>query len=144
MGEAAKKIVEVKQDETERPVFAFAKMGLRTQMRFTELQLEQQQLQKEAMAAQQTVQALLEDDPKAAVPDDVVQALAKVQKIGMELVEIAGKVLVSVPDSWLVEDAPETIDWRDNESLDYIRGDMSNALVEAFARASAERFQPGN
>lgn len=44
------------------------------------------------------------------------------------------KLIVSVPRSWLVNDAPEEIDWSDVRSLEYIRGNKFGKLIKlAFA-----------
>lgn len=49
------------------------------------------------------------------------------------------KVLVSVPDSWTVADAPDEIDWRETGAFDeYLRGDKMLPLINAMATANQE------
>jgi len=40
-------------------------------------------------------------------------------------------ILVSVPREWLVRTAPEMIDWSQPDSLRWLRGDKSRALLNA-------------
>lgn len=40
-----------------------------------------------------------------------------------------------VPRDWLIDSAPDTIDWHDPASLDYLRADKFTALIEAMADA---------
>lgn len=46
------------------------------------------------------------------------------------------EVLVSVPPDWLVEGAPEDLDWSEPESLRYVRADKIQALREAMRIAN--------
>ena len=41
----------------------------------------------------------------------------------------------SVPPDWLIESAPDAIDWHDPCSLDYLRADKFAALIDAMAGA---------
>jgi len=50
-------------------------------------------------------------------------------------------VVVSIPRAWVVNDAPASLDWRDPDSFDWLRGnrftDLSNAL--GASRIAAEK-----
>ncbi|MCZ2097239.1 MAG: hypothetical protein LC121_13465 [Anaerolineae bacterium] len=46
-------------------------------------------------------------------------------------------ILVSVPRAWLVDNAPESLDWSDVASLAWVRSDKMDVLREAAVEARA-------
>jgi hypothetical protein len=54
------------------------------------------------------------------------------------------RVLVSVPRAWLVEEAPETLDWTDPTSLDWLKGPRMKALQAAMSNAVQPEQVSGN
>lgn len=55
---------------------------------------------------------------------------------GFEMAErYLAKCLVSIPKSWLVDDAPDDIDWSDTESFGWLIGDKFSELMQALQSA---------
>lgn len=52
------------------------------------------------------------------------------------------KVVVSVPGAWVVPDAPDTLDWTDPDSYDWLRSDRFQTLMEAMG--AAQQASRGN
>lgn len=55
----------------------------------------------------------------------------------MEIQGFMAKYVTSVPRSWLVDDAPETLDWSEPESFDWLRQDKFFALLEQITSTAA-------
>ena len=63
------------------------------------------------------------------------EALGRLDEIEARREALLSEVLVSVPRDWLVEDAPEGLDWRKAESLDWLLDVQFQPLIEAMAEA---------
>lgn len=75
-------------------------------------------------------------DGKVSVDDDEYETLLDQRdELTDELERHVLRVLTSVPDSWLVSNAPDNIDWSEHDSLDYLRADRSESLFTAMAEA---------
>jgi hypothetical protein len=48
--------------------------------------------------------------------------------------EMISRILKSVPKTWLTDDAPESIDWSNPESLDYIQVDRYAQLLQTIGQ----------
>lgn len=59
----------------------------------------------------------------------------------MEIQAEMAKVVVSVPRSWVVEDAPEQLDWSKAESFEWVDSDRMTALL-ALAAGDREKKAP--
>lgn len=49
------------------------------------------------------------------------QAWIAIENLSDQQAELIAQVLVSVPESWLLENAPDNIDWSNTESLDWVQ-----------------------
>jgi hypothetical protein len=86
---------------------------------------------------------LLENPARADLtPEEVrtltmakAEALGRLDEIEAERETLLCEVLVSVPREWLAEDAPEALDWRQAESLDWLLDTKFQPLIEAMAEA---------
>lgn len=63
------------------------------------------------------------------------EALGRLDEVEARREALLSEVLVSVPRDWLVEDAPEGLDWRKAESLDWLLDVQFQPLIEAMAEA---------
>lgn len=59
----------------------------------------------------------------------------------MEIQAEMAKVVVSVPRSWVVEDAPKNLDWSKAESFEWVDSDRMTALL-ALAAGDREKKAP--
>jgi hypothetical protein len=113
--------------------FDYSKVGRQWQLEF-------------AQSAEQATRASLllerpmrkqKPDESAEAYDDAVQAfydakdkaLGELNRLGDVQAELLTHVLVAVPREWLLADAPETIDWSQVESLNYIQMDHYGQIV---------------
>lgn len=62
-------------------------------------------------------------------------------KLWMEIQAEMAKVVVSVPRSWVVEDAPKNLDWSKAESFEWVDSDRMTALL-ALAAGEREKKAP--
>lgn len=49
------------------------------------------------------------------------------------------KIVVSVPRAWLVDSAPDEIDWSDPDSFDWMRGTRMSDLMRAYLEAMQDQ-----
>jgi hypothetical protein len=79
------------------------------------------------------------------IDDDEFEAkLIHLDELISDAEEVIAKVLVSVPQSWLVPGAPTDIDWVDVESLGWVRTDKMDALRDAAVEARSPQAVSGN
>lgn len=52
------------------------------------------------------------------------------------LESLLARTVLTVPRSWLVDDAPEEINWRDPKSLDWLQGNKFSDLLTAMNNAT--------
>lgn len=73
---------------------------------------------------------------RASVTGEGAEAAAQEQNASFEALQgYISKVLVSVPLSWLVPDAPPDLDWRDPASFDWLQAGKFPAIAQAFKAA---------
>lgn len=119
--------------QDDQPVFNFDRFSWKDAKTITRIQAEA------ARAA-----ALLAD-PAALKDEDAFEgALAAQDAVYEKLQAYISRVLVSVPRSWLVSDAPEDLDWSDPASLDWLRGQSFAKLQGAMVDASTPESVSGN
>lgn len=123
----------------DKPVFGFGRWGLRDGLRLNELQIEMTALRQVGAR----VAALAVENPEAEVDEATIEQLRRGAHLQLELLELVGKCIKDVPADWLVEDAPEVIDWRNVDSINLIRGDMLEALMSEFAAVQQKRMATG-
>lgn len=63
------------------------------------------------------------------------EALGRLDEIEEQRERLLCEVLVSVPREWVADDAPEGLDWRKAESLDWLLDVKFQPLIEAMAEA---------
>lgn len=61
--------------------------------------------------------------------------IAKVEAVIAKKDALYASTIVSVPREWLIKSAPETIEWSDPASLNYLRADKVDALEAAMVEA---------
>lgn len=116
---------------SDQPVFDFSRMSHRDSKALGRAQLRLQRL-----AAQ------LGD--AAAMPDDEFEA--KMSTLDAMIEEAEGYislVLVDVPRDWLLPEAPDSLDWTDAHSLNWLRSDKMDALREAAVAARSPESVTG-
>jgi hypothetical protein len=69
--------------------------------------------------------------------DAQVAAVELLDTLGDEQAALVAQVLVSVPEAWLVKGAPKELDWSDPESLDWIRADKYQHLLQMLQTGEA-------
>jgi hypothetical protein len=84
--------------------------------------------------AQLALQRQLKPDADAAEIDAFLDrqdaALVEMERIGDEQAVLLAQVLVDVPEDWLIEGAPDDLDWNAVESLDFIQSDKYGEILE--------------
>lgn len=94
-----------------------------------------------ASRAQFTLERKPPEDAKEAekLLGEKVQALDDLEALGDEQAALLAQVLVDVPDEWLLEGAPENLDWSKPESLDWIQSERySEIFIQLRNRNAAE------
>lgn len=79
-----------------------------------------------------------------SVPFDQIPTGADMERVYANLDLYLARVLTSVPQDWLVPDAPGELDWHDPTSLDWVRADKINALRDAMNQAAEPEILSGN
>lgn len=125
--------------EVTKPEFAWGRMGLLDQLRFAEMGTEMQQAQR----ARLELAALVTENPDQQVNEALVVRVKEANAVQREMVMLVGKFIKAVPEAWLVEDAPENIQWGDPQALNYIRPQYLIELTQAFATELQGTFEPG-
>jgi len=74
------------------------------------------------------IQKKMNDAQASADPQTMIDAFAGMQTY-------ICKALIDVPPSWIVKDAPASIDWSQGESLDWLRGDKFQPMIAAYYAA---------
>lgn len=126
-------------ESVDAPIFDFSRVGKKWNYAWTVSMTR-------ASRAQLTMQRVL---PEGASYEEVYQqgeraiaAMEELQQIGDDQAGLLAQVLVYVPRGWLLEDAPEEIDWSDVASLDWIRLDKYSEIFDLLrsrnARSSAK------
>jgi hypothetical protein len=79
-------------------------------------------------------------------PNEIMAHVKSSAQLARRRNDLLAQVIVGVPSSWLVKNAPAEIDWSVPENLlQYVRGDRDDDLVTAvtLARASAAKNSQG-
>ena len=71
------------------------------------------------------------DEERERAKGFVKNTFATFDRVIEERDKLIAQVLVDVPRSWLVSDAPGNLDWSDPESLDWLVLDRYNEVVQA-------------
>jgi hypothetical protein len=81
----------------------------------------------------------------AGMDDDEFETkMAQLDTLVLEAEQFISRILVSVPQDWLVPGAPEGLDWRDVASLEWLRSDKMKELREAAVEARDPQAVSGN
>jgi len=92
------------------------------------------------MAIQRPMKPNATPDEIQAHYDRVEQALVDLQQLSDEQAALVAQVLASVPVEWLIEGAPQSLDWHNPDSLDWVQADRYEAiLMQLQTRQSSER-----
>ena len=90
------------------------------------------------------VQALLNKPSILGNREDFDRVMEQLDAITLANERNLCSVLVSVPRGWLVDSAPEEIDWSDPESLNWVVGPRFNDLMAAMRTAQTPEAVSGN
>lgn len=71
------------------------------------------------------------DEQKAEARKFIEDTYATLDRIMEERDKLIAQVLVDVPRGWLVDDAPDDLDWSDPENLDWLRQDRYADVLKA-------------
>ncbi len=61
--------------------------------------------------------------------EEIEQALERIDEAANEQEKLLAEVLVSVPREWLARSAPADLNWKDPESLNWVRPDYYGRLL---------------
>lgn len=120
-----------KGGSVDTPVFDFGRMSRGWRLAWSEVQIAVSEVQLD-------LQAGLDSDAGLDVMRERVSLMRKMQALAAEQAVLVAQVLVSVPDDWLAEGAPEGLDWRDPTSLDHLQEDKYADLLTALGSARRE------
>lgn len=67
------------------------------------------------------------------------ERLEQMDKFMDEIQATIGSCVVSIPRSWLVDDAPEELDWKDPRSLDWLESSRFEELISLVSGQRAAR-----
>jgi len=96
------------------------------------------------LALQRLPAADATDDEVNALLDKQEQALADLEQLSDVQARLLCQVLVDVPPAWLVEGAPNEIDWSAVESLDWIQADRYTQIFEILRTRNVARDDAKN
>jgi len=113
-------------DSDEQPVFDFSGYS-HGQARAVSIDL----MRAQRLAAQ------IDDASVFKTEDEFEDAIVRYQELVDKLESFTSSVLVSVPRAYLVDGAPDQIDWANVESLSWIRQDKFQALQQMIGEARA-------
>lgn len=105
----------------EKPVFDFSRSSYKDARVFGRLQLEINHLNKRIMSA--------------GADTDITALLDELDAMGDRQEQHIMKVVVSVPRAWMIEGAPDTVNWQDNAALRWLRSDKFLILLDAITEA---------
>ena len=98
-----------------------------------------------ASRAQLVLNRTLPDDATDEEADELFakqeKALDDLDNLSDEQAGMLAQVLVSVPDDWLIEGAPQDLNWSDVASLDYIQADK---YAELFGKLRTRNVAQGD
>lgn len=117
----------------EQPVFDYTHYSRQQQKATTRLTIRLQNL------AQR-----LEDYTQWEDEEAFEDGLDQFDEMQEEIERTITKWVVDVPRSWLVADAPETVDWTDPKSINLVRADKFSDLSTAAAEARSPERVSGN
>ena len=117
----------------DKPIFDFTRFSWRDAKSISRLQ-----------ARATRVSALLDSTETMLNRDAFDEAMAAQDEVFDELQAYIARVLVSVPASWLVPDAPDDLEWSDPDSLDWLRGNAFSELRAMMIEASRPESVTGN
>jgi len=117
----------------EQPVFNFERFSWKDAKNISRIQAEARR-----------ASALLADTESIKDKDTFEAAWADQEAVFDKLQAYICRVLVSVPRSWVVEDAPEDLNWSDPTSLDWLRSPSFSKLQDAMISASTPESVSGN
>lgn len=112
----------------------WGKRWMHTLTRTTKLQLELQKVQ-------QQLESLEGDDAAMSRVEQQVALLDEFEALSIEQECLLAQVLADVPADWLSSDAPDTIEWSDPASLNYVQELRYPELIQALnaARQSSSK-----
>jgi hypothetical protein len=122
-------------DNREHPRFDFSDIGKGWRRRWTHTVM--------AIAKAYTVTGI--EAPEGAPEDTVrqwiaakLEAFEAIEELEAERDGLLAQVLVDVPESWLIKDAPKNLDWSDAASQDYILAARFDQVIAAAATFPSE------
>lgn len=96
------------------------------------------------LALQRLPSADATDDEIDALWDKQEQALADLEQLSDVQAGLLCQVLVDVPNEWLIEGAPDNIDWGQVDSLDWIQADRYTQIFEILRTRNVARDDSKN
>lgn len=69
--------------------------------------------------------------------DKQEEALTVIERLAGEQAGMVAQVLVDVPRDWLLETAPDAIDWGDPASLNFVQADRYGEMLEMIRNGEA-------
>ncbi|GIL09273.1 MAG: hypothetical protein BroJett033_7840 [Chloroflexota bacterium] len=118
----------------EKPVFDFGRVSRRWNQAFA---ASIAKATRATIAMQRPLCAGMTNEQVQAHYDAQEAAVDLLETLGAEQSALVAEVLVSVPDGWLVKGAPAELDWSDPESLDWIRADKYQQLLQMLQTGEA-------
>lgn len=126
-----------------KPIFDFTKVSRQWDLAF---QMSLTKSAKAILVLQTPMSEEANPEQQIAYYERMEKALSEIETISETQALLISQVLVDIPRSWLLVDAPEEIDWTKITSLDYVQseryGDLLKMLQTGEARLQAKN-SPG-
>jgi ABC-type Na+ transport system ATPase subunit NatA len=139
----------MKKPEGEQPTFDYGHAGMQWRDQFNEnltsVAEAQEVLNRKLPKSISDEDSETYDEAKVqAFYDRRDAALATIKAAPAKQKELIAQVLVDVPRSWLLDDAPADIDWSDPDNLKYVSYDGYNKLLIIWIQGGGARRNAKN
>ena len=139
----------MKKPEGEQPTFDYSGAGMGWRDQFNESLTAVAEAQE---ILNRRLPKSISDEDSDSYDEEKVQAFyyrrdaafAAIKAAPTQQKELMAQVLVDVPRSWLLEDAPKEIDWSDPDSLKYVSYDGYNKLLNIWIQGGGARRNAKN
>jgi hypothetical protein len=142
-------MVKMKKPEGEQPTFDYGHAGMEWRDRFNANLTAVAEAQE---ILNRRLPKSISDEDSESYDENKVQAFYERRDVAFATIkaapdqqkELIAQVLVDVPRSWLLENAPDEIDWSDPDSLKYVSYDGYNKLLTIWIQGGGARRNAKN
>lgn len=123
--------------KTPKPVFDFSGVSRQWSQSFM---VTMQSAARAQLALERPLRPGLDDDAIQAYFDAKDAALDKIGELSDQQLELVIQVLKTVPREWLIEGAPEDLDWSNKTSYDWIQDDRYTEILQLVQSGEARKL----